>query len=225
MAAATNTIAPPTRQVDAYRCLTVTPPVIHLIEDNTVIRDVESSVFEIAGWHVEKHFSAEEFLSAERPSGDTCLVVDISLPGISGLDLLEQLNTEGSRIPTIMLTGHNDAGLAIAAFKAGAADFLLKPADWEMLFASATDALKRFREIQERDEIRIQAKNHFNSLTPREREVMMMMFDGKPNKIIAYEMGISKRTVENHRANLMKKTEASSLPALVKLFLDSSQAD
>lgn len=195
--------------------------VIHLIEDNAAVREAARDLFEGAGWDVCDHYSAEEFLAGPRPDGEACLLIDVILPGMNGVSLLELLRTESVQVPAIMLTGRNDAATAVAALKAGAADFIEKPADPAMLLASVTSALERARDMRIREDARAAAKARFDTLTPRESNVLMMVLDGAPNKIIAADLGINQRTVENHRASAMRKTGAQSLPALVKLFLET----
>lgn len=204
---------------------TVAQIVIHVIEDNPAMREAERILFEGAGWEVRDYFSAEEFLAGPRPSGETCLVVDVMLPGMDGVTLLEFLNAEELRIPAIVLTGRDDAATAVAALKAGASDFIEKPADWTMLQAAVTSAIEGARDIQTRHNARAQANARFDLITPREHDVMLMILDGRPNKIIAGDLGINQRTVENHRASVMNKTGAASLPALVKLFLQANGSD
>ncbi len=200
-------------------------PVIHLIDDDPLVRHAASDLFETAGWEVRAYWSAEEFLAGQRPAGDACLVFDLALQGMSGLDLLQVLNAEGLQTPAVVLSCHRDAGSAVAALKAGAADFLEKPADQHMLFTSVADALDSYRQARQREQARIKAKARFARLTEREQEVMLMILDGKPNKIIAAELNINIRTVENHRARVMSKTGASSLPDLVRLHFTSASAD
>lgn len=197
------------------------PPVIHLIEDDFVLREEARGWFECVGWQVEDHLSAEAFLADPRPTAEACLVVDINLPRMNGLELLELLRSEGSLVPAIMLTGRSDAAAAIAAVKAGAADFIEKPADGSLILASVTRALERARTVQERNTIRRQAQARLDNLSPREREVMLMVLKGVANKNIAADLRISQRTVESHRACVMQKTGSKSLPALVELFLQA----
>ena len=199
--------------------------IIHLIEDNAAVREGARDLFERAGWNVCDHFSAEEFLTSPRPVGAACLLIDVMLPGMDGVALLNLLRRESVMLPAIMLTGRNDAATAVAALKAGAADFIEKPADPAMLLASVTSALERARDARIRDDARAQARARFDKLTPRESDVLRMVLDGAPNKIIAVDLGINQRTVENHRANAMRKVGAQSLPALVKLFLESMAAE
>lgn len=201
-----------------------TSPVIHIIDDNSAVHDRASSLFESKGWTVREYFSAEEFLAGKRPTGDHCLIVDIMLPGMSGINLLQMLSVDGLPAPAVVLSDRNDASIAVAAMKAGATDFLHKPADWNKLFTSVTDAVESYRVARAREEERKKAKERFGKLTKRERDVLMMILEGKPNKIIASDLDINIRTVENHRANVMKKTGATSLPALVKHFLTSVES-
>ncbi len=203
----------------------VAQAIIHVIEDNPALREAERILFEVVGWEVRDYASAEEFLAGPRPSGDACLLVDVMLPGMNGVALLELLRAEGLRVPAIMLTGRGDAATAVAALKAGAADFIEKPADWTMLLAAVTLAIEGARDIRARQQARAQAKARFDMITPREQDVMMLVLDGRPNKIIAGDLGINQRTVENHRASVMQKTGAESLPALVKLFLEANESE
>ena len=214
---------------DAWRLLQNGPvapcPVIYLIEDNPAMREGARNPFEGAGWEVQDYVSAETFLADERPSSNACLVIDLNLPGIDGIRLLESLREENSDIPAIMLTGRRDVASAVAAMKAGAADFIKKPADPSALLVSVARAMEEASARHARDASRRQAKARFDDLTQREREVMMMILDGVPNKNIAADLGISQRTVESHRAGVMKKTGSPSLPALVQLFLEANTPD
>jgi FixJ family two-component response regulator len=145
--------------------------VIHLIEDNPAMREAGRDLFETAGWAVCDYHSAEDFLSGPRPTGDACLVIDVMLPGMSGLALLLVLRAEGAQVPAIMLTGRGDAATAVAALKAGAADFLEKPADRTNLLASVGQALDQARADRARALARDRARARFETLTLREREV------------------------------------------------------
>jgi FixJ family two-component response regulator len=189
------------------------------------MREAGRDLFETAGWAVCDYHSAEDFLSGPRPTGDACLVIDVMLPGMSGLALLLVLRAEGAQVPAIMLTGRGDAATAVAALKAGAADFLEKPADRTNLLASVGQALDQARADRARALARDRARARFETLTLREREVMQKVLDGIPNKNIAADLGINQRTVENHRARVMQKTKARSLPALVQLFLEAGRTD
>ncbi len=201
---------------------TVMRPAIHLIEDDQLEREVTRYWFEREGWDVLDYASAEEFLTAPRPSREACLIVDVKLPGMSGVELLEVLSTEKAHVPAIMVTGCGDIAAAVSALKAGASDFLEKPADCEMVVESVMRAIEHARAVWARDDLRTQAAAQLSSLTPREREVMKRVLEGTPNKNIAADLGISQRTVESHRAGVMQKTGSRSLPALVELYLLAS---
>jgi len=200
-----------------------TRPTIHFVEDDSILCELGRDLFQSAGYEVAIYQTAEKFLNAPRPTDDACLVVDMSLPGMTGLMLLETLQAEGCDLPSIMLTGHDDAKTAVAALKAGAHDFIEKPADSSVLINSVAEALEHARvmraQVQERDH----AMACFDALTPRENDVLEGMLDGKPNKIIAAGLEISQRTVEYHRASVMSKTGASSLTALVQLYLTATR--
>lgn len=199
--------------------------VIHIVEDNSVIREFLRALFEDAGWKVLDYISAEEFIASPRPSGEACLVIDIMLPGINGLELLEIIHREHSLLPAIILTGRGDAAAAVAALKGGAADYIEKPADEMALLKSVADAVDQARDRHDKNVSRNEAKACFEKLTPREHEVMKMILDGAPNKIIAFQLGINQRTVENHRAKVMGKTGSASLPELVQKFIEASESE
>lgn len=195
--------------------------VIHLIEDNPILREAQRILFEQAGWRVCDHISAEAFLAKPPPSGDVCLIVDVMLPGLDGVALLDRLQADGLYLPAIVLTGRDDAATAVAALKAGAADFIEKPADPDHLLAAVRRVLDDARDLRARARSRALAVARFDQITPREHEVMLRVLEGLPNKIIAHDLGINQRTVENHRASVMQKTGSSSLPALVRLYLQA----
>ncbi len=218
-------VPPQTDELTAASDSVAARPVIHLIEDDPAVREAARDLFEGAGWDVRDHFSAEEFLLAPRPSGDACLLVDVMLPGMNGVALLKLLRTERLQVPVIMLTGRDDSATAVTALKAGADDFIEKPADAARLLASVVSAMERARDVRARNDSRAQAQARLKGLTPRESDVLMMVVDGAPNKIIAAEFGINQRTVENHRASVMRKTGAPSLPDLVRLFLVANGVD
>ncbi len=214
--------APPEAAPEAE---TAVRPVIHLIDDNPAVRAACGGLFDAEGWEARSHVSAEAFLAGPRPTGEACLVVDERLPGMSGVALLTRLRDEGSRTPAVVLTGHGDAATAVAALKAGAADFIEKPAAGPALLASVARAMERARDARARATWRKEAAARFDSLTPRERDVLAMVLDGAPNKNIAADLGVSQRTVENHRAAVMRKTGSASLPALVRLSLAATDTD
>lgn len=192
---------------------------LHVVDDDPMIREATRRLFQSEGWAVVTYASAEAFLAAPRPVSQACLIIDAVLPGMGGIDLLEKLQAEGSPLPSVMLTGHGDAGMAVRAMKAGASDLIEKPARSADLLASVTHAIERSTDDNARNAARRAAQQSFADLTPRERDVLVRVLDGAPNKIIAADMGINQRTVENHRAAVMRKTGAGSLPDLVRLAL------
>jgi two-component system CheB/CheR fusion protein len=196
-----------------------TGPVIFVVDDDGLVRDGIRKMLEMNGHTVEDFASCEAFLAAYRPGREACLLIDAYLPGISGLEFLRQLGQANHRLPAIMITGHSDVHMAVQAMKAGALDFIEKPFDQNELLASVRRALEQSRDSSKLSAWREAAADHIAALTPRERQVMDMVLAGHPSKNIAADLGISQRTVENHRASIMKKTDSKSLPALARLAL------
>lgn len=192
---------------------------IVIIDDDPMIRDTTRRLFEAEGWRVQTHGSAEDFLAVARPTGSACLLLDNLLPGMSGVALITRLRADGISLPVVMLTGHGDAATAVAALKAGASDLIEKPASAADLLASLRYALAAKRDVLPQAATREAAQDRFKGLTARERDVLAMVLKGAPNKNIAADLGINQRTVENHRAAVMRKTGAQSLPGLVRLAL------
>ncbi|MFN4157391.1 MAG: chemotaxis protein CheB [Gemmobacter sp.] len=192
---------------------------VHVIDDDPMIREALRRLFEAEGWEVVTHGSAEAFLAQPRPEGAACLLVDQLLPGMNGVALITLLRSQGSDLPAVVLTGHGDAATAVSALKAGASDLIEKPASAADLLASVRHALKTANGGPRKAENRPAALRQFAGLTPREREVLARVLTGAPNKTIAADLGINQRTVENHRASVMRKTGATSLPALVRMAL------
>jgi two-component system CheB/CheR fusion protein len=193
------------------------PPTVYVIDDDQAIRDAMRDLLEADGRRVEVYASAEMFLDALRPDQEGCLLIDAGMPGMGGLGLLQHLKREDCEIPSIMITGNGDVRMAVEAMKAGAADFIEKPIGRAELFASIQRATERTRDASKRTAWRDNATARLSGLTARQRQVMDMVLAGHPSKNIAADLGISQRTVENHRAALMKKTGSKSLPALVRL--------
>ncbi len=192
---------------------------VHVVDEDPMVREATRRLFEAEGWAVVTYPSAEAFLAAPRPGARACLVIDDRLPGMSGVALLEALRAERSSLPAVMLTGSGDTALAVSAMKAGVADLIEKPASAADLLASIGRALEQATDDRARHGARRMALKSFADLTPREREVMARVLEGAPNKIIAADLGINQRTVENHRAAVMRKTGATSLPDLVRLAM------
>jgi len=194
-------------------------PVVFVVDDDDGIRELIRTVLEGEGRLVEDFASCEAFLAVYQPGREACLLVDAYLPGMSGLALLQRLQSEGRALPSVMITGLSDVNTAVDAMKAGASDFLEKPISREQLITCVEHAFNLSRDANSIDERRDDALAHLADLTPRQRQIMEMVVAGRPSKIIADALNISQRTVENHRAMIMKKTGSRSLPALARLAL------
>lgn len=197
-----------------------TPPeeaVVLLVEDDVSIREALHRLFATVGLQVRSFGSAAELLQSELPQAPSCLVLDIRLPGRSGLDLQEELAKAGVEIPIVFVTGHGDIPMSVRAMKAGAVDFLTKPfRDQDMLDAVAA-ATQHDRQRRAEAGAMAELQRHFESLTARERGVMALVTDGLMNKQIAAELGLSEITVKIHRSHVMKKMGARSLADLVRM--------
>ena len=200
-------------------------PIVIVIDDDRGIRDGIRSVLEDDGQTVEDYGSAETFLAAYRPGRDVCLLVDASLPGMSGLDLLKHLAQTGHRLPAIMITGNGDVSMAVQAMKSGASDFIEKPVSGRDLIASIGRMFELSRDSSKLQARRDMAASHLAGLTARQHQILDMVLAGHPSKNIAADLGISQRTVENHRAAIMKKTGVKSMPALARLALAATLED
>ena len=192
---------------------------VFVVDDDAQVRGALGAVLEDEGHAVSAFASCEAFLEAFRPETDACLFIDAYLPGMSGLQLLRKLREDGLHMPAIMITGDSDVAIAVEAMKAGAIDFIEKPVSREELLASLDRALELSRDSGKFLERRGSAAAHLGGLTPRQLQVMEMVLAGQPSKNIAADLGISQRTVENHRMRIMKRTGAKSLPALARLAL------
>jgi two-component system CheB/CheR fusion protein len=192
-------------------------PVIFVVDDDRDVREAIRSVLEEDGHRVETFATGEAFLEAFPPGIEACLLVDAYLPGMDGLEILHELNSAGQLPPTIMITGQSDVGMAVAAMKAGAGDFVEKPVTRGDLLAGVTRALEQARSSNKLSAERETAANQVANLTSRQREIMNLVLAGHPSKNIAADLGISQRTVENHRASIMRRTGSDSLPALARL--------
>jgi two-component system, chemotaxis family, CheB/CheR fusion protein len=199
--------------------------VIFVVDDDDGIRHAIRAVLEDDGRAVEDFASCEEFLKVYRPGREACLVIDAYLPGMNGLALLARLHDAGHRLPAIMITGTSDVAIAVQAMKAGASDFIEKPISRGELLASVDRALEQSRDSGKLSAWRENAATHVAGLTARQRQVMDMVLAGHPSKNIAADLGISQRTVENHRAAIMTKMGTRSLPALARLALAAAVND
>jgi len=192
-------------------------PVVLVVDDDQSLREAIGRLLRSVGLRVETHGSAQSFLQAELPAGPTCLVLDIRMPGQSGLDLQAELVREDIRIPIIFITGHADVPMSVKALKAGAVDFLTKPfRDQDLLDAVGT-ALDRATRQRDEERRLSDVRACFEALTPREKQIMGRVVDGAMNKQIAHELGVTEITVKIHRGNMMRKMGARSLPDLVRM--------
>ena len=199
--------------------------VVHVIDDDTDVRQSLAFLLSTAGLAVHVHESALVFLEKLSDAQDGCIVTDIRMPGMDGLELQRRLAANKVGMPVIVITGHGDVALAVQAMKAGAVDFIEKPFDDEVLLASIRSALTIGAQDSQRDAKIAAVAVRLKLLTEREREVLDGLVNGKPNKIIAYDLGISPRTVEVYRANVMTKMQADSLSELVRMsLLDGGKA-
>jgi two-component system, LuxR family, response regulator FixJ len=193
--------------------------VVHVIDDDAAVRQSLAFLLKTAGFAVHVHDSATAFLEILPVARAGCIVTDVRMPEIDGLELQRRLRARKVGVPVIVITGHGDVALAVEAMKAGAADFIEKPFDDEVLLGAIRSALAR-RAEDSRDEARAaEVRNRLERLSSREREVLDRLVVGKPNKIIAHELGISPRTVEVYRAKVMTKMQADSLSDLVRMVL------
>ena len=193
---------------------------VYLVDDDAAIRDAISLSLSLRGYQISQFSSAEGFFDAFDPSWAGCVVADIRMPGMSGLELQVKLNERHSILPIIFITGHGDVPMAVEAMQAGAVDFIQKPFRDQDLLDRINQALDKDagsrRMLAERNMIR----KRLESLTPREREVLDLVVAGKANKVIAGDLNLSQRTVEIHRARVMEKMEAHSLAHLVRMVLE-----
>jgi FixJ family two-component response regulator len=198
-------------------------PTIFVVDDDSAVRDALKLLLRSVGQAVETYGSAQEFLDAYSEDRPGCLVLDIRMPGMSGLELQQRLNEKHSILPIIFITGHGDVPMAVEAMQAGAVDFIQKPFRDQDLIDRINQALEKDSSnraaLGERNDIR----RRLETLTPREREVLDLVVHGKANKVIAGDLKLSQRTVEIHRARVMEKMQASSLAHLVRMVLEVGQ--
>lgn len=193
--------------------------IVHVIDDDEAVRQSLEFLLRASGMAAKTYDCAPAFLTA-LPATDTgCVITDVRMPGMSGIELLKRLGEMQIHMPVIVITGHGDVPLAVEAMKNGAVDFLEKPYDDEALLAAVRSALDRSQRNAVRDAKRVEVDARLSSLTHREREVLEGLVAGKPNKIIAFDLSISPRTVEIYRANVMTKMGAASLSELVRMAI------
>ena len=200
-------------------------PVVHVIDDDDAARDALRFLLEAAGLTARVYESAAVFLERIDQIEPGCVITDVRMPEISGIELLQRLKDTAVRLPVIVITGHGDISLAVEAMKLGAIDFFEKPYDDEALLAAVRPALNRQEDETKRESLKIEIRSRLAELTTREAQVLKGLVAGKPNKIIAFDLEISPRTVEIYRANVMTKMNAASLSELVRMAILAGALD
>jgi two-component system, LuxR family, response regulator FixJ len=192
---------------------------VYIVDDDEAVRDSLHVLLDAAGYETETFSCGPDFLDACDASFKGCVLLDVRMPKMNGLEVQERLQAIRPDLPVIIITGHGDIAMAVGAMKAGALDFVEKPFHEDTLLESIDDALKYAKQSDREHAISADAQRSVARLTPRERDVLEQLVIGRPNKVIAYELGCSPRTVEIHRARIMEKTGARSLSHLVRLSL------
>jgi FixJ family two-component response regulator len=193
--------------------------IVFIVDDDDAVRDSLRLLMKSVGLRARAFDSAESFLRSYRPETTGCLVLDIRMPGMSGIELQRELARRDYSLPIIFITAHGDIPMAVQAVRSGAVDFVQKPFDDGELVAKIRGALSESLQRQEDDQERAEVRRRASTLTAREREVMSQVVQGKANKVIAGDLGVSQRTVEIHRARVMEKMQAGSLAQLVRMVL------
>jgi FixJ family two-component response regulator len=197
--------------------MTHAEPIVFVVDDDVSIRESLEHLFRCEGWHAETFASASEFLAAPRPSVPSCLVLDVSMPGLNGLELQKRVANDRPGMPIVFITAHGNIPMSVKAMKAGAVEFLTKPFTEEVLLAAIRQALERSRNVLS-SEKKIQAlQDDYGALSHREQEVMALVVTGMLNKQVAGELGISEKTVKAHRGQVMQKMKAGSFADLVNM--------
>tara|TARA_B100000315_G_scaffold260868_1_gene326610 strand:+ start:8618 stop:9241 length:624 start_codon:yes stop_codon:yes gene_type:complete len=192
---------------------------VYVVEDDEINRELMKDLFESVDLHVEAFPSGNDFLEALPIQGPGCILLDVRMPGISGLDLQTKLAEEPTRLPIIIVTAHGDTQMAVRAMKEGAFDFVEKPINNQMLLEIANKAINESRKLIADLDFQDEIQERMNLLTPRERDVLEMIAQGKLNKQIAFDLGITQRTVEVHRARVMEKMQARTVADLLRTVM------
>jgi len=191
-------------------------PIVFVVDDDVSVRESLESLISFAGWQAETFESAEQFLARPRSLTPSCLVLDVSLPDLNGLELQKLIATDRVDMPVIFITGHGDVPMTVQAMKAGAVEFLTKPFDDEVLLSAIRHAIKRSATVLEDQAETTWLRGSYDSLTPREQDVMRLVVAGMLNKQIGLKLGISEITVKAHRGRMMQKMKVDSVADLVK---------
>jgi len=192
-------------------------PIVFVVDDDISVRESLESLIRCEGWEAETFGSAEEFLSRPRVLAPSCLILDVSLPDLNGLDLQKRIASDRKDMPIIFITGYGDVPTTVKAMKAGAVEFLTKPFENEELLSVIRQSIERSHAALRRESETGTLQGYYASLTPREREVLVLVVSGISNKQVGAELGISEITVKAHRGKVMQKMQAQSLPGLVKM--------
>jgi FixJ family two-component response regulator len=201
------------RAADAYK------PVVFVVDDDPAVRDYLKWLMGSVSLDVELFSTAREFLEAYEPAWAGCLLLDVRMPGLSGFDLQEELQSRRVQLPIIMMTAYAEVPMAVRAMRGGAVDFIEKPIDGQILLDRVQNALVKDRETRALQRERVEVQHRLSRLTPRQRAVLQGLLEGKPSKVIAAELGVSASTVDVHRGRLMERLQARSLPDLFRLVL------
>jgi len=194
-------------------------PIVYVVDDEPAIRDSLAMLLRSVGLRARTFAAAREFLAGYERGVPACLIADVRMPGMSGLELQETLRATDAALPVIIITGHGDIGMAVRAMKSGASDFIEKPFNEQVLLDAVHRALARQPPTAAVSASRAELEGRVTTLTSREREVMLLIAEGRPNKVVATRLGLSTRTVEVHRAKVMEKLQARSLADLVRMAI------